>query len=238
MRFKVSVATEVWHESSCDFCWWQNPRSHLGYCAVIPVHTIEGNVKLHWKTGDKRRKFFPSKFTNSWNLNCRRRIYGVNVWSGTSTKLGGKHGFLDHLPRPVFTFSIPSGCSGEQEQGVQGDLGASLGHCALGGRPFTGRKRRCLENTGCPVRQISFSGKKVSLVTALFLVQASLSNVNLDRWAFPEPAGFWWPLVQIILIPKWHILGWQILFPFRSYILGVPPPSVEQTSLSGIEKWE
>ena len=36
-----------------------------------------------------------------------------------------------------------------------------------------------LKNKSCPVRQISFLGKGESLLIALFLVQALLSNVNL-----------------------------------------------------------
>lgn len=43
-----------------------------------------------------------------------------------------------------------------------------------GGRSFTGRQRRALENKGCPVLQISYLGTKVCMVRALFLVQALL----------------------------------------------------------------
>ena len=39
------------------------------------------------------------------------------------------------------------------------------------GRPLTGRQRCCLENTGCPVREVSFL-ERYLLVMALILVQS------------------------------------------------------------------
>lgn len=50
-----------------------------------------------------------------------------------------------------------------------------------------------LKNKGCPVMQISFLGKGESLLIALFLVQALLSDVNLGRTkkrAFLHLLGF------------------------------------------------
>jgi len=44
-----------------------------------------------------------------------------------------------------------------------------------GGKPFTGRQKRCLEDEVYSVVQISFLGKNVPLVQAVFLVQAPFS---------------------------------------------------------------
>lgn len=42
-----------------------------------------------------------------------------------------------------------------------------------GGKPFTGSQRRCLENKGSPVIQISLASEKASLVTGLFFVESA-----------------------------------------------------------------